>query len=158
MLTLLNIFGETLGIVDGLFAGCVCIQMGSHVLHFQLEICLRSLSSTLESHVFQEMGNAIVLFCLIPASSINPNTNLQRTRSDCIIKKVHRDDDSRGRMQLAYQFANCPEIQLSNFHSAYERNKKCTVAVGIPESSEATRRPLDRVVTRVSGTLRITCS
>ena len=35
---------------------------------------------------------------------------------------------------------------------------KFTVAVGIPESSEATRRPLLRVVTFVSGTLTSVCS
>eukprot|EP00962_Isochrysis_galbana_P001058 scaffold273_cov127-Isochrysis_galbana.AAC.2 len=49
--------------------------MTAHVLHFHLELGLAALGCALERHVLQEVRDAVGRICLIPAASVNPNTN-----------------------------------------------------------------------------------
>jgi hypothetical protein len=72
---------------------CVCVQVSTHVLNFQLQLLLRPVASTLdlssisysipcrpieanlEGKMFQEVSCAIRLIRLCPRSSINPHTH-----------------------------------------------------------------------------------
>lgn len=54
-----NILAETLGVVHGLLAGRVSIEMGTNILDLQLQTVLRPFACALEGHVFQEMRGAV---------------------------------------------------------------------------------------------------
>src|SRR5258708_29778414 len=60
-----NVFTERLGIVKGLLARGVSIEMSAEVLDLKFESMLRTAVRSLESHMFQEVSSAIrcIGFC-----------------------------------------------------------------------------------------------
>ena len=70
-----DVLAEALGIVDGLFTRGVRIKMSAEVLHLELEGMLRATASTLESHMFEEVGGAIGCIRLGAGASVYPHTN-----------------------------------------------------------------------------------
>jgi len=71
----MNIFRQTLGIVDRLLSRRVRIKMCTHVFNFQFQLSLRSLLCAFKCHVFKEMGNAVVFIVLEATACVNPQTN-----------------------------------------------------------------------------------
>ena len=48
-----DVAGQALGVVDGLFSRRVGVDVGSHVLDFQLQLILRSLLRALNKHTME---------------------------------------------------------------------------------------------------------
>ena len=59
-----DILAETLGVVDGLLARGVGVEVRAEVLHFELECVLGTTAGALEGHMFEEVGSTVVRFCL----------------------------------------------------------------------------------------------
>ena len=57
------ILAEGFRIVNSLFPWCVSIEMGSHILNLQLQLCLGALLGAFESHVLQKVCYSICFFC-----------------------------------------------------------------------------------------------
>jgi hypothetical protein len=57
--SLWDVLAEALGIVNCLLARSVCIEVGTRILHLDLEGMLGATASALESHMFEEVGRAI---------------------------------------------------------------------------------------------------
>lgn len=75
-----DVLPEALGVVHGLLARGVGVEVSANVLDFELEGVLCSLRGTLEGHVFQEMGGAVVSVRLSARARVNPDTNSSRLR------------------------------------------------------------------------------
>ena len=71
----MNIFRQTLGIVNGLLSRGVRIKVCAHVFNFQLQLRLRPLLRAFESHVFEEMSNAVVFIILKAAACVDPQAD-----------------------------------------------------------------------------------
>lgn len=70
-----NVGVERLGVVDGVLAGCVGVEVTAHVLDFQLELVLGTLLSTLEGQVLEEVGGAIGAVSLGARAGIYPDAD-----------------------------------------------------------------------------------
>jgi hypothetical protein len=66
---------EDAGVIHGLFSGGIGIEVAADILDLNLQLLLRSVLGSLEGHVLQEVGGAVVLLSFISAASINPHTN-----------------------------------------------------------------------------------
>ena len=61
-----QVAGEALGVEYGLLPAGVGVEVSAHVLDLQLEVGLGPLGGSLEGHVLQEVGHAVVGRCLVP--------------------------------------------------------------------------------------------
>lgn len=75
-----DILAEALGVVDGLLARGVCIEVSAEVLHFEFECMLGSTTGTLEGHMFEEVGGAVVRLRLGTRASVYPHTDSRGLR------------------------------------------------------------------------------
>lgn len=66
---------EHLGVVHGLLARRVGVQMAAHVLDLELELLLRALGRALEGHVLQKVGRAVVLRGLVARAGADPHAD-----------------------------------------------------------------------------------
>ena len=62
-----KIGGEGFGVIDGLLARSVSVEMGAHVLNLQLQLVLIALARSLERHVLEKVGDAVVAVILVSA-------------------------------------------------------------------------------------------
>jgi hypothetical protein len=70
--TLANVLPEALGIVDGLLATGVGVEVRAQVLNLELELVLRTLAGTLERHVLEEVSRARGLVRLGARTGVDP--------------------------------------------------------------------------------------
>jgi hypothetical protein len=70
-----NVLRERLGVVDGLLAGGVGVEVGTEVLNLELELVLGALAGSLERHVLEEVGGSGGLVGLGATSSVDPDTD-----------------------------------------------------------------------------------
>jgi hypothetical protein len=70
-----DVLAEALGVVDGLLARGVRVEVGAEVLHFEFECMLGATAGALEGHVFEEVGGAVGRVRLGARASIYPHTD-----------------------------------------------------------------------------------
>ena len=75
-----DVLTETLSVVDGLLARGVGIEVRAEVLHFELKCVLGTTAGALEGHMFEEVGSAVVRFCLGARASVYPHTDSRGLR------------------------------------------------------------------------------
>jgi hypothetical protein len=70
-----DILLEAFGVVDSLLAGCVGVEVSTHVFDLKLQSVLGATACTLEGHVLEEMSGSVGGIGLRPGPSIYPDTN-----------------------------------------------------------------------------------
>ena len=75
-----NVLGEALGVIHGLLARRVRVQVCTEALDGELELVLGAAVGALESHVFEEMRRAVRRVRLRPRPRVNPHAHCRRLR------------------------------------------------------------------------------
>ena len=70
-----NILLEALSVVDGLLPGCISVEMSTNVFNLELQSVLGTAASTLEGHVFEEVGSSVGDIGFGSRPSIYPDTD-----------------------------------------------------------------------------------
>jgi hypothetical protein len=70
-----HVLAEGLGVVDGLLAGGVGVEVGAEVLDLELKCVLGAAASALEGHVLEEVSSARGLVGLCARASIDPHAD-----------------------------------------------------------------------------------
>ena len=70
-----DVLAEALGVVDGLLARGVRIEVCAEVLHLELEGVLGATAGALESHMLEEVGGAVGRVRLCARASVYPHTH-----------------------------------------------------------------------------------
>lgn len=97
---LADVLAEALGVVHGLLARGVGVQVCAKVLNLELQSVLVALAGALEGHVLKEVGRAVRLVGLRPRARVDPNANGRRLR---MWVSLGRDCEAvRERSELGY--------------------------------------------------------
>ena len=102
-----DVLGEALGVVHGLLARRVRVQVRAKALDGQLELMLGAALRALERHVLQEVRGAVRRVRLRPRPRVNPHTHRRRLRVGVRLRRYRKAIRKRRRLQLGVGDVDC---------------------------------------------------